>query len=116
MNILLVDDDCLIRESLGEILSIQGHRIFDFDNGQTALDYINTTEYPIHLILSDICMPKLNGIELLESVRSRGQLTPAIFITGYASPQLINAAHALNAAIFNKPLDYKSLKLFIDSL
>lgn len=116
MNILLVDDDYVLRKSLGEILSMQGHRIFDFDNGQTALDYINTTKDPIHLILSDICMPRLNGIKLVQSVQNNGKTIPVIFITGYANPQLIDAAHALNATIFNKPLDFESLELFIDSL
>ena len=78
MNILLVDDDFQVRQLLYDFLSGHGHKVFDFDNGQSALDYINISKDTIHLILSDICMPILNGIELIKAVRNQQNNIPVI--------------------------------------
>jgi len=116
MNIVIVEDEEHIRITLCDVLSLYGHKVFDFDNGQSALDYINTTQELIHLILSDINMPRLNGVELVKALQNQGNTIPITLTTGYASPALIDTALKLNVKILNKPINFHLLKDILDSL
>lgn len=116
MNILLVDDDFQVRQLLYDFLSGHGHKVFDFDNGQSALDYINISKENMHLILSDICMPILNGIELIKAVRNQQNNIPVILVTGYANTEQLNDAEKLNANILGKPINFQLLDQLINKI
>jgi len=116
MNILLVDDDLFVRELLRDVLLSQGHFIFERENGQLALDYINSTIEGIDLIVSDINMPILNGVELAQSVRALGKSTPIILITAYASLKLIDIARKLNITVLGKPINFSLLKQHVNKV
>lgn len=116
MNTLLVVVEDTIREVLYEFLSVQGHTVFDCNNGATALDYINVTTNPVDLILSDMNMPVLNGVELAQSIRNQGMDTPIILITGYCTIEFASIAQKLNASIFYKPINLSALEVFINSI
>lgn len=68
-DLLIVDDDSLVCESLKEMLTIEGYSADAVLDGQAALAKIRDTQYK--LILSDIQMPTLNGIELLKELKGR---------------------------------------------
>ena len=75
--IIIIEDDADDQEMLAEIfqkLNYQNEVLFFFD-GQKALDHINDTKEPPFLILSDINMPKLNGFELREKLRTDSRLS-----------------------------------------
>lgn len=80
-SVLIVDDDADFRRVLAESLSDEGYRIIEASNGQVALDRLET-ERP-QLILVDLLMPTMSGLELLQKVRKAPTLRniPVVVIT-----------------------------------
>ena len=80
-DLLIVDDEPLICESLKEMLALEGYRVEAALNGAAALEKLQDDHY--QLVLSDIHMPGLNGFELLKELKGRSPETAIIFITGH---------------------------------
>jgi two-component system chemotaxis response regulator CheY len=71
-NILIVDDSPTLRASVNFVLSGGGYNVLQADNGETGLQKLNESREKglrIHLIISDINMPKMNGLEFLKAVK-----------------------------------------------
>jgi two-component system, OmpR family, response regulator ChvI len=79
-RIALVDDDDLFRESLGLNLSDAGHEVLSFDAGTRLLDFF-AEGGAVDIVLLDWRMPRMDGIEVLRALRSRGIEVPVIFLT-----------------------------------
>tara|TARA_B100000315_G_C14153910_1_gene396956 strand:+ start:183 stop:554 length:372 start_codon:yes stop_codon:yes gene_type:complete len=108
MTILLVDDDELICQSIGDFLSQRQHTVFTCTNGQDALDYLD--QHTIDLIISDIYMPGIDGIELLRQIRARYPTLQVILITGHATVD--TAVEALR----NRAYDYLRKPIRLEEL
>lgn len=111
-DLLIVDDDSLVCESLKEMLTLDGFSADAVLDGQAALAKIRDTQYK--LILSDIQMPTLNGIELLKELKGRAPDTMVIFITGHG--HIAGAVEAIKLGAYDyitKPIDDLRLKLTI---
>ena len=111
-DILIVDDDVLVCESLKEMLILEGYSVDAVLDGQAALAKIKEDHY--QLILSDIQMPGLNGIELLKELKGRSPDTAIIFITGHG--HIDGAVEAIKLGAYDyiiKPIDDLRLKLTI---
>jgi CheY-like chemotaxis protein len=68
-NILLVDDTAMAREPLSMLLRYEGYNVLAACNGLEALETLR--HHPVDLVLLDVMMPKMNGIQLLESLRQQ---------------------------------------------
>jgi DNA-binding NtrC family response regulator len=111
-DILIVDDDTLVCESLKEMLVLEGFSADGVPDGQAALDKIRDHNYQV--ILSDIQMPGLDGIELLKELKGRSPDTTVIFITGHG--HIAGAVEAIKLGAYDyitKPIDDIRLKLTI---
>jgi len=97
-RLLIVDDETDIREILRESLSDHVDLIFDAGNGEEALEKLKTVS--VHAILSDINMPKMNGLEFLRNLRKMGKSTPFIVLTGFGDKQMAIEALRLGAFDF----------------
>jgi len=109
-DILIVDDDLLVCESLKEMLILEGFSADGVLDGQSALAKIQGDHYQI--ILSDIQMPGLNGIELLKELKGRSPDTIVIFITGHG--HISGAVEAIKLGAYDyitKPIDDMRLKI-----
>jgi two-component system, cell cycle response regulator CpdR len=85
-RILLAEDDDSVRTFLARALRKAGHEVCDMPDGRTALAWIS--EHPVDLLLADVVMPGIDGIEL---ARRAGDMWPhlrIIFITGFAAVAL----------------------------
>lgn len=91
-TILVVDDDQYVREAIQTLLGQRGFRVLACESGYDALRALG--EEPVDLVLSDVRMPLISGIELLEKIRERDPETPVILMTGYA--ELNTAVTAIN--------------------
>lgn len=83
-TILVVDDSATIRHSVVAVLRDAGYDVLEGCDGQDALDTLNRLNgQKIHLIVSDLNMPRMDGIELLKSVRTLAhyRFTPVIMLT-----------------------------------
>ena len=90
MNIILVDDEEIIHKTLGSFLARSGHAVRTALNGMDALRLLNDA-IP-DLIISDIRMPVMGGLELVEKFQVRAPATPIILITGHGDEDTAVAA------------------------
>jgi len=70
-NILVVDDEPVARQSLSEILRLEGYAVNSVPNGQAAVEYVRT--HPIELLIVDLRMPGMDGLEVIQVVN---QISP----------------------------------------
>src|SRR5688572_17618944 len=102
-QILLVEDDVSVRESVAAALRDEGHEVKTAADGQEAIDTFATGT---NLVIADLVMPKVDGRSLLRWVTSNHPETAVILMTGYGTiPQAVDAIKAGAAAYLTKPLD-----------
>ncbi len=104
-TIIVVEDDLDTRESLVDLLSMQGYEVMSAENGRRALDLLRTQPRKPCVILLDIMMPVMNGWEFLDALRADPMLSsiPVVVLTADASAQF-RAGGASVAAFLNKPI------------
>lgn len=84
VKILIVDDDIFVREMLSSILEASGYTIVTAENGLEALEMC-IADPTIDLIVSDVNMPEMDGIQLIKEIRKQGLDVPIIMVTGVSS-------------------------------
>lgn len=82
-RILVVDDDRVIREGLQRILKAEGYVVETLNSGRQALDRLEEVDFD--LIITDLKMPGMSGLEVLQAIKSEHSDLPVILITGYAA-------------------------------
>jgi two-component system response regulator HydG len=112
-SILIVDDDLAHRTMLKKLLGGWGYEVFEADDGSVAIDEVRKRSFD--LILMDIRMLKVSGIEALEQVKIINPAIPIIIMTAYASVE--TAVNALKKGAYDyltKPLDFDELRITIN--
>jgi len=107
-NILIIDDEKAIRKTLGEILSFEGYKIEEAADGEEGLRKFGERNFDV--VLCDIKMPKLDGIEFLEKAREINPDIPIIMISGHGN--IDTAVEAVKKGAFDyisKPPDLNRL-------
>lgn len=111
-NILIIDDEKAIRKTLGEILSYEGYKIDEAGDGEEGLKKYKERSYDV--VLCDIKMPKIDGIEFLEKSREINSDIPIIMISGHGTIE--TAVEAVKKGAFDyisKPPDLNRLLITI---
>lgn len=112
MKILVVDDEEGARELFSTILSEEGYDIALAENGEEALALFKETPYD--LVITDIKMPVMGGLQLLQEIRDTGSKTDVILVTAYGEVETYLKAMSLGAAEYiNKPVRIKELKRIV---
>ena len=108
LRILVVEDDDDMRESLGRILGRAGYQVQLARDGGEAITVLQAQ--PFHLVLTDLVMPRMGGLELLREIRRLGQSLPVVFLTAFGSRAAFTKAMDLGAVGFvTKPFQASSL-------
>ena len=109
MRALVVDDEPLIRDLLTRFLSRRGFAVVAMSDGEEALEDLRNTRPD--LLLLDICLPKIDGLGVLESIRDEAIEVGTIWtITGKADDDSVKKSLELGAAeVFTKPLNLPHL-------
>src|SRR6476469_721244 len=111
-NILIIDDEKAIRKTLNEILSFEGFKITEAGDGEEGLKLFSANTYDV--VLCDIKMPKLDGIEFLTKVSQVNPDVPVIVISGHGNIE--TAVEAVKKGAFDyisKPPDLNRLLITI---
>ncbi|OGO24338.1 MAG: hypothetical protein A2Y54_00805 [Chloroflexi bacterium RBG_16_51_16] len=82
-NILVVDDEPVSRQSLSDILKLEGYLVSALPNGQVAVEHIRT--HPVDLMIVDLRMPGMDGLEVIQVVNQISPETEVILLTAYGS-------------------------------
>lgn len=107
-TLLIVDDDTSILEVLDARLSAAGYTVHKATEGKRALDILASTA--IDLVVSDIKMPTMSGLQLFEQIQQSRPGLPVIFLTAYGSiPEAVSAVQAGAVDYLTKPFDGKTL-------
>ena len=94
-KILVVDDQFGVRSLLVSIFQDDGHEVKIASNGEAALRLLSSFSFEPDLILLDMNMPGMNGIETLEKIRTLDSRVAVIMMTGYKDPNNIEQANSL---------------------
>lgn len=111
MNLLIVDDEKNIRESLCHLINWGELGIKHVKTARHGLDALSILEtYEPHILLSDVRMPKMNGIELAQQVHTSHPKCKIIFLSGYADKDYLKSAITLQALDYiEKPVDKNAI-------
>jgi len=108
-SVVVVDDERGMRDFLSILLKKEGHQVNAFAGGQEALDYL--AGHGCDLVISDIRMPGMTGLELLENLKAKHPEIPVVLITAFASPD--DAVQAMRGGAFDyisKPFNVDEIK------
>ncbi len=112
-TILIVDDEQGMREVLTVLLEQQGHRVIAASDGEQALEIV--AHQPPDLVISDVRMPKVDGIGLLTGIREQYPHLPVIMMTAYASSDSTIQAMRLGADDYiTKPFRIDEIRLVVE--
>jgi CheY-like chemotaxis protein len=106
-NILLVEDDMGIRESMRQVLEMQGYIVITASNGKEGLDCLATLEAKPHLVILDLMMPEYNGWQFVDHARTHPHLKDVPVVICSAYPE--TAKTFKPAAIIEKPVEFNKL-------
>lgn len=112
-NILIVDDEEDILETIPEVLKKWGHNPLVAKNGKEGLEKF--IEYPVDFVITDMKMPEMDGLSLLEKIQQMEKQALVILLTGY--PSLDSAITAMRHGAYDylvKPVNLDELKLRIE--
>jgi PAS domain S-box-containing protein len=104
-RILVVEDEPVVRSLVRRTLEEAGYQVYQAPNGAAALDYVLAQPGQIDLVLSDIVMPRLNGLELLARLRDRLPRLPVLLMSGYSTDEVDRRGGVdPGVAILSKPI------------
>jgi len=113
-RILIVDDDPIVAESLADILRADGHATATAGDGYEALALIDQVQDKFNLLITDLNMPRCDGMELLKKLRSRGSDIVPIVTTGFGKiGTAVNAIKLGAADYLTKPIADDELRLAV---
>jgi putative two-component system response regulator len=108
-RILVIDDEAVIRMLVVEILEVAGHDVVAADSAERAIALLEHEEF--ELVVSDVIMPGLSGLELLEIVRARRASLPVVLVTGAGTYETLSQALTRGAAgLVTKPFAHAELQ------
>ena len=88
-TVVLVEDDSAVRQLIVRLLERQGYRVFSFAGGALVLEWLETWTAPIHLLLTDVIMPGMNGKMLAEHVRTVRPEIRVLYASGYTANVIV---------------------------
>jgi DNA-binding NtrC family response regulator len=116
MSILLVDDDQGIRETMVEILNAMDFRVQVACDGYQAIESVRNNPNPFDVVLMDMRMPGIDGIETSIQIKKIHPTIKIIIVSGYVSLDIFNSAKSIGIQeILSKPVDFQKLVKLLGS-
>jgi two-component system cell cycle response regulator CpdR len=114
IRILLAEDEDAMRTYLARALENAGYEVVAVDRGTAALPWLESEHFD--LLLSDIVMPEMDGIELAQRCADISPATKVMFITGFAAVTLKASREAPQAKMLSKPFHLRDLVLEVERI
>jgi two-component system, cell cycle sensor histidine kinase and response regulator CckA len=108
-SVLVVDDEAAVRRFAARVLQRDGFGVLEASDGVEALEIVREDRTPIHAVVSDIVMPRMNGVELMEALSASHPDLPVILMSGYATAALADMGIASPCSILPKPFPAERL-------
>jgi two-component system cell cycle sensor histidine kinase/response regulator CckA len=101
--VLLVEDEAVVREITGQVLENAGYRVLESSGPREALHVASRHPGRVDLLLTDVVMPEMNGIDLAQQLRTLQPGLVTVFMSGYAEGDLLRSMSATTALHIQKP-------------
>ena len=109
-TILIVEDEEVVRNLTVRMLHTLGYQTLQARHGVEALEVCNTHKDPIHLVLTDMIMPQMNGKEFVEKLRKQGNKSKILFVSGYSSEDTVGGKTiGVDTPLIQKPFTREQL-------
>lgn len=102
-QILVVDDESMVRRFASRILTEGGYAVVEAGDGAEALDLVVRENLPLDLVLTDIMMPRLSGVELLEHLSVVAPGLPVVLMSGFSAGDLTSRGISVPCGLLSKP-------------
>ncbi|HEY3012569.1 MAG TPA: response regulator [Gemmatimonadales bacterium] len=103
VSVLVVDDETAVRRFAARVLEREGFGVIEATDGAEALELVQVQGAPIDVVVTDIVMPRLNGVELMQALFLSHPDIPVILMSGYATSALSELGIATPCSILTKP-------------
>jgi DNA-binding NtrC family response regulator len=116
-RILIVDDEVLMVRTLSDILRMKGWDVHGVHNGESALEFLRTTTDPVDVVLMDVRMGGMTGVDALRVIREERPNLPVMLMTAYSTAELLAEAERQGAVrILSKPLLISGLLSMLETI
>lgn len=113
--ILIVDDNVALTKSMALILKLKGHHVVTAHSGKDAIDFVRSQ--PFDLIIMDIKMHEMNGVEALKEIRKIRSVVSVLMMTAYQmDPQISEAMELGVMGVLKKPFDMEAIFQIIEHI
>jgi CheY-like chemotaxis protein len=112
-NILISDDDVEFRETLRGLFEPQGYRTIVAGDGEEAVEIVRSE--PIHIVLLDLHMPKLSGLEVLQLIKQFNALLPCILMSAGLDEVVRRQAEPLAFSVLAKPVSGSHVRHLVEA-
>lgn len=110
INVLIVDDEPLIRWSLSETLGDQGYSVLEAGDGRGAVEALTHSPLPVDVVMLDYRLPDSNALTLLATIRAVSPRSRVVLMTAFGTPEVASEALRLGAVcVVHKPLDMQDV-------
>jgi len=109
VSVLVVDDETAVRRFAVRVLQRDGYDVLEAADGHEALEMLRAGQPTVDLIVSDIVMPRINGVELMQAVIESHPHIPVVLMSGYATAALSELGIATPCSILPKPFPAERL-------
>jgi len=114
-RILVVDDDPIVADSLAAFLGAEGYACAVANDGREAIEALRNAKDPFNIVLTDVSMPRMGGMELLEEIRTNHAATVPIMLSGYGTIEAAMTSIRQGAFDFlSKPIIDSELRLALE--
>jgi DNA-binding NtrC family response regulator len=114
-SVLIIDDDVGMLRALNRVLSGEGCMVASASSAEAAVKFLSNGQQYFDLIITDLRMPNLNGMGVLQAVKTTYPSVPVIIVTAFGSPEARAEAYRLGATAFlEKPVDTEQLLAVIN--
>ena len=109
VSVLVVDDEAAVRRFASRVLLRDGYTVLEAVDGAEALEMVQQSKEHVDLVVTDIVMPRVNGVELMEALKMSHPRVPVILMSGYANTALSEMGIATPCGILTKPFPAERL-------
>jgi DNA-binding response OmpR family regulator len=115
-RVLVAEDDPAMRDLLETVLSQRGYQVATVGNGSELTTLLGHTraEERFDLIVSDVRMPGISGLDVIDRLREAGDTTPVVIVTAFPQGDVVERARGLEVRLLSKPFDLETLRVAVD--
>ena len=108
-SILVVDDETAVRRFACRVLEHAGYTVFEASDGVEALDLLQEGASEVDVVVSDVVMPRINGVQLMQALSASRPDLPVLLMSGYATAALIDLGIVVPCGVISKPFPAERL-------